>query len=75
MPSPGHPHRVRRPLSQAAAGDQLQKPCQRKKLIFINDLSESGAPLSGQKAPSRRHNPANNSYRQRRGKYPLTIPA
>jgi hypothetical protein len=75
MPSPGHPHRVRRPLSQAAAGAELQKPCQRLKLIFINDLIQIGRPLGGQKAPLRRHNPANNSCRGGRGKYPLTIPA
>jgi hypothetical protein len=75
MPSPGHPHRVRRPLSQAAAGDELQKPCQRAKFIFINGLIQDGVPRSGQKAPSRRHNPANNSCLKRRGKYPLTIPA
>jgi hypothetical protein len=75
MPSPGHPHRVRRPLSQAAAGDELQKPCQRMKFIFINGLIQDGVPLSGQKAPSWRHNPANNSCLKRRGKYPLTIPA
>jgi hypothetical protein len=43
--------------------------------MFINDLSQSGAPLGGQKAPLRRHNPANNSRRTSRGKYPLTIPA
>jgi hypothetical protein len=45
------------------------------KLIFINGLIQIGVPPGGQKAPSRRHNPANNSCRGGRGKYPLTIPA
>jgi hypothetical protein len=43
--------------------------------MFINDLSQSGTPFGGQKAPLRRHNPANNSWRGGGGKYPLTIPA
>jgi hypothetical protein len=75
MPSPGHPHRVRRPLSQAAAGGEVQKPCQWNRLLFIKGLIQNGVPLDGQKAPLRRHNPANNSCRAGRGKYPLTIPA
>jgi hypothetical protein len=44
-------------------------------MIFINGLSQSDTPFGGQKAPSRRHNPAKNSCRMGRGKYPLTIPA
>jgi hypothetical protein len=42
MPSPGHPHRVRRPLSQAAARSELQKPCQWLKLMIISDLALIG---------------------------------
>jgi hypothetical protein len=45
------------------------------KAIFINALIEIGVPPSGQKAPLRCHNPANNSCRGGGGKYPLTIPA
>jgi hypothetical protein len=45
------------------------------KFIFINGLIQDGVPRSGQKAPSRRHNPAKISCRAARGKYPLTIPA
>jgi hypothetical protein len=43
--------------------------------MIIKYLGQSGVLLGGQKAPSRRHNPANNSCRAGGGKYPLTIPA
>jgi hypothetical protein len=72
---PEHLHRACRPLSQAAARGELQKPCQYGKSILINGLIQMGAAPGGQKAPSRRHHPANNSCRAGRGKYPLTIPA
>jgi hypothetical protein len=45
------------------------------KLMIISALAPIGVPRSGQKAPSRRHNPAKNSCHGGRGKYPLTIPA
>jgi hypothetical protein len=45
------------------------------KALFINGLIELGVAPGGQKAPLRRHNPANNSCRGGGGKYPLTIPA
>jgi hypothetical protein len=45
------------------------------KYSIINVLEPIGGAPGGQKAPSRRHNPANNSCRAGRGKYPLTIPA
>jgi hypothetical protein len=45
------------------------------KFRIINSLGTIGGAPGGQKAPSRRHNPAKNSCRAGRGKYPLTIPA
>jgi hypothetical protein len=75
MPSPGHHHRVRRPLSQAAAGAGLQKPCQRREFTIINVLALIGGAPGRAESATAAHNPANNSCRQRRGKYPLTIPA
>jgi hypothetical protein len=45
------------------------------KFSIISSLEPIGGAPGGQKAPSRRHNPANNSRRAGGGKYPLTIPA
>jgi hypothetical protein len=45
------------------------------KFNVISILELIGGAPGGQKAPSRRHNPAKNSPRAGRGKYPLTIPA